>query len=107
MYCTHCGKEVASEAFYCPSCGGRQPGNISQRTLVRPLEGRKLGGVCLAFAKYLVVDPTLVRVIWVLLTVTPPGVGLLAYIISWILIPAEEPAPARDSAIQVQSPQAN
>jgi phage shock protein C len=107
MYCTHCGKEVLAEAFYCPSCGGRQPGNISHRTLVRPLEGRKVGGVCLAFAKYLVVDPTLVRVICLVLAVTPPGVGLLAYAISWIVIPGEEPAPAGEPAIQVQSPGTN
>jgi len=103
MYCTHCGKEVLAEALFCPICGGRQPGNISQRILVRPLEGRKLGGVCLAFAKYLVVDPTLVRVIWLVLTVTPPGVGLLAYIISWIVIPGEAPAPAHESAMPVPS----
>jgi len=100
MYCTHCGKKVLAEALYCPACGGRQPGNISHRTLVRPLEGRKLGGVCLAFAKYLVVDPTLVRVIWLVLTVTPPGIGLLAYAISWVLIPGEAPAPVGEPAIQ-------
>ncbi len=102
MYCTHCGKEVSPEALYCAQCGGRQPGNISHRTLIRPLEGRKLGGVCLAFAKYLTVDPTLIRVIWLVLTVTPPGVGLVAYIISWIVIPGEAPAPAGEPAIQVQ-----
>ena len=104
MYCTHCGKEVLAEALFCPICGGRQPGNVTQRTLVRPLQGRKLGGVCLAFGKYLNVDPTLVRIIWLVLTVTPPGIGLLAYIISWIVIPGEEPAPAGEPAIQVHSP---
>lgn len=103
MYCTHCGKEVPAEALFCASCGGRQPGNVTNRTMVRPLQGRKLGGVCLAFAKYLNVDPTLVRIIMLVLTVTPPGVGLVVYVISWIVIPGEAPAPAGEPAVQVQS----
>ena len=94
MYCTHCGKEVLAEALYCPNCGGRQPGNVTQRSLVRPLQGRKVAGVCLAFAKYLNMDPALVRVVWLLVTVMPPLPGLLAYLIAWMVIPGEEPVPA-------------
>lgn len=93
MFCTHCGKDVAAEAMFCPNCGGRQPGNVAHRKLERPYQGRKIAGVCLAFGNYLNVDPTLVRIVWLVLTFVPPSPGVIAYIIAWIVIPNEETAP--------------
>jgi phage shock protein C len=104
MFCTHCGKDVAAEAGFCPNCGGRQPGNVTQRKLVRPLQGRKVAGVCLGLAHYLNVDPTLVRIVWLVLTFVPPTPGLIAYIIAWIVIPNEEVAPVTQTAPQATSP---
>ena len=105
MYCTHCGKEVAGEAAFCPSCGGRQPGTATQRQLMRPLEGRKIAGVCLGFAHYLRVDPALVRIIWVIAALLPPFPAVLAYVICWIVMPNEEAAvtaPAQATSTQTQ-----
>ena len=51
---------------------------------------RMLAGVCGGMADYLGLDPVLVRVLWVVITLTF-GVGLLAYILLWLLAP-EEPA---------------
>ena len=97
MYCSHCGVQVAAHAAFCASCGGAQPGNVSNRRLVRPTVGRKLGGVCLAIANYLNVEITLVRVIAVLAMLIPPFPAVLVYIICWVVIPSEEnvvqPAP--------------
>lgn len=45
-----------------------------------------LGGVCFGLADYLNIDPTIVRIAWVLFTAVG-GAGLLAYIICWIIIP--------------------
>ena len=60
------------------------------KRLVRPKKGRKIAGVCLAFANYLNIDVTVVRLVWILLLL-PGGVpGLLPYIISWIMIPSEK-----------------
>lgn len=39
----------------------------NSKKLVRPLEGRKVSGVCLAFAEYFGMDVTLVRIIWALI----------------------------------------
>lgn len=50
---------------------------------------RVLGGVCEGFGKYFNIDPVLVRLLW-LLAVLGLGVGVLAYIICWIIIPVEE-----------------
>ena len=45
-----------------------------------------IGGVCGGLAEYFDVDPTLVRLIAVLLIFTAGG-GVLAYLVLWIIIP--------------------
>ncbi len=58
------------------------------KKLYRKKEGRKLLGVCAGMADYLNVDPTIVRVIWIILSITG-GLGLLAYFICAFIIPEE------------------
>ena len=48
----------------------------------------KLDGVCAGIAKYIGIDTTLVRLIWVVFTLFG-GSGILAYIICALLIPRE------------------
>ena len=55
-------------------------------TLVRPKQGRILGGVALAIANRFGWDVTIVRVLTTV-AVLFTGVGLLLYIILWIVIP--------------------
>lgn len=45
-----------------------------------------VAGICAGLAEYFEVDPTIVRVIFVLLTV-PHGAGLLIYLIMWVIVP--------------------
>ena len=47
---------------------------------------RKLCGVCGEIAEYLNIDPTIVRLIWLLLVLCA-GTGMLAYIIAAIIMP--------------------
>jgi phage shock protein C len=50
----------------------------------------KIAGVCAGFARYFGVDVTLIRVLWVVLTVFPmPLFGLVSYIVAWIVMPKE------------------
>ena len=56
--------------------------------LQRPTKGRVLAGVCLAIAKQYRLDVTVVRIVMVALTITG-GVGLIAYIAGWLLIPLD------------------
>lgn len=48
-----------------------------------------LGGVCAGIAEYFNVDPVLVRLLWVILTLISMGAGILVYIIAWIIVPEE------------------
>ena len=56
-----------------------------QKKLYRSKSDRKLAGVCGGVAAYLNIDPTVVRVIWALLSIS--GAGILAYIICALIIP--------------------
>ena len=57
------------------------------KKLYRSTTNRMLGGVCAGLAEYFNVDPTLVRVIAVLLFLIPAIPALLSYLVIWALIP--------------------
>ncbi len=47
-----------------------------------------LGGVCSGLANYLKIDPTIVRILFTLITLGGFGSGFLLYIILWVVLPA-------------------
>ncbi|WP_051949814.1 PspC domain-containing protein [Thermotoga neapolitana] len=57
--------------------------------LKRSKKNRIIAGVCGGIAEYFGVDPTLVRLIWVLITLAW-GAGLLLYIVAWLIMPEEK-----------------
>jgi len=65
-----------------------------EKRLHRSQSDRMIWGVCGGLAKYLDVDPSVIRVITVLL-VFASGIGLLAYIIMTIMVPLEGSKPAQ------------
>jgi phage shock protein C len=67
----------------------RDSWDMSTTTLSRPREGRMIAGVCAGLARRFGLDPTLVRVLFVLSTLLP-GPQVLAYIILWIVMPSEK-----------------
>jgi len=60
------------------------------KRLYRPKTERLLGGVCSGIGYYFDIDPNLIRIVWVVLTLLSIGVGVIAYLIAWLLIPEEE-----------------
>jgi phage shock protein C len=57
------------------------------KRLYRLKNQRILGGVCGGIGEYFDVDPTVIRIVWAVLTLL--SVGIIAYIIAWIIIPEE------------------
>jgi phage shock protein C len=113
MYCTHCGIQIGDDARYCQNCGtltsrgastgastGARP--AAARALSRSREGAKIAGVCAGVARYFGLEVSLVRILWIVLTIYPPGVGLLAYIICWIVMP-RDPLPPHAAMDTVSS----
>ena len=56
------------------------------KRLYKSATDKKLDGVCAGIAEYFDIDPTLVRLAWILFTALG-GSGLIAYIIAAIVIP--------------------
>jgi phage shock protein PspC (stress-responsive transcriptional regulator) len=61
------------------------------RRLTRSVTDKKIAGVCGGLAEYFTVDPTLVRVVWAVLSIVPGAIvlGVLAYLVAWFIMPAE------------------
>ncbi len=59
------------------------------RKLVRSRTDRMLCGVCGGIGDYLHIDPTLVRLIWVLCSLAGCGMGLIIYIVAAIIMPED------------------
>jgi phage shock protein C len=103
MFCTKCGIQLEERDRFCSQCGtatgqGMQqaPGTVYNR-LSRPREDRKIAGVCAGMARYFGVDVTLIRILAVALAVWPVGVGIIIYIVCWVVMPNDPyllPAPA-------------
>jgi phage shock protein C len=56
------------------------------KRLFRSRTDKKLAGVCGGLAEYFGIDPTLVRLAWVLVAAFA-GAGILAYIVAALIIP--------------------
>ena len=48
---------------------------------------RKIGGVCGGLGEYFDKDPTLFRILFILIILFSFGVGVLAYLAMWLVIP--------------------
>ena len=57
------------------------------KRLFKSNHDKMLNGVCGGIAEYFDIDPTLVRLIWILFTACSLGSGIIAYIIAAIVMP--------------------
>ncbi len=89
------------------------------RPLYRSVADRKIGGVAAGTAAYFDIDPSISRVLWLLLAIFTGGIFVIVYIVMWAIVP-EEPwqpavaapaeaasAPAADSAGEVDGADAS
>lgn len=104
MYCPHCNNEIAEHSNYCWNCGARQAPRATAtasafrgKRLTRSATDVKIAGVCAGFAEYFDMDPTVVRLLWAILTILPVPIfpGVIGYAVAWIVMPvAPLPLPA-------------
>ncbi len=62
--------------------------NNSYRRLTRSTSDRRIAGVCGGIAKYLNIDPTVVRIL-LLISIFFGLIGIWAYLIVWIAAPED------------------
>ncbi len=98
--CTKCGKAVCPEEavvingkLYCKECAEKvKEEEAHPKKLHKSVRNRMLGGVCGGIGEYLNIDPTVVRIIFVLLIFIPRGalIVFLLYLLLWIIMPEGE-----------------
>lgn len=52
-------------------------------------DDKMIGGVCAGLAEYLDIDPTIVRIVWVLMVLFA-GFGIPLYVILWLIMPKQQ-----------------
>src|SRR5712671_3659083 len=95
MFCTQCGKPVDPSSRFCPGCGATisaapppPPGVYpNPNQLTRPRYNRMIAGVCAGFALHYGWDLNLVRILTVVIAFFSGGLGLVAYLAAWVIIP--------------------
>lgn len=60
---------------------------INGKRLFRSRKNKMIAGVCAGLGEYFGIDPTIVRLVWVLFTFFSFGAGVLAYVVAWVIIP--------------------
>jgi len=97
MVCANCGKQIAENSNFCYFCGSRQyvsaagpgamPRPMGERRLYRSTTNKSIAGVLGGFAEYLDLDPTVLRVVYVLVTFfTGIFFGVVAYLVAWLVM---------------------
>ncbi len=71
-----------------------------QKKLYRSERDRMIAGVCGGLAEYFDVDPVIVRLLWVAVTIFV-GAGILLYIIACIIVPNESDVTPKKKVVTV------
>ncbi len=75
------------------SGGYSEKTKTSRGRLYRDTSDKFIGGVCSGIAAYLNVDPAIVRILFAIVTFGGFGIGFLAYILMWMILPAKDIEP--------------
>src|SRR5262245_47209300 len=92
MFCTQCGVELHDDDCFCSRCGTRtgvgRPAAAPQK-LMLDKRNKKIAGAGAGFARYFDVDVNLVRIIWLVIAICTGGMGFIAYLGAWLILPSD------------------
>ena len=100
--CGGSGRSTVELSGRCPGAGREAPPeevqsamndihqSLARNGLVRPRDGRVLGGVCAGLGQRFGLTPWTARLLFVLVLMLLPGSQILIYPVLWILMPSED-----------------
>lgn len=74
------------------------------KRLYRSHSEHVIAGVCAGIGEYADIDPTIIRLVWVVLTLLSLGVGVIAYAIAWIIVPEGQNEPGSNPEQKTTAP---
>src|SRR6476469_7605475 len=80
--------QLGGESRQESSSGYQKTESAPRGRLYRDESDKLLGGVCAGLANYLRMDPTIVRILFAIITFGGFGAGFLIYILLWIILPS-------------------
>lgn len=60
---------------------------VYMKRLYRSRKEQMLGGICGGLGEHLDVDPSIIRLVWLVVTLLSLGTGIIVYLAAWIIIP--------------------
>jgi phage shock protein C len=75
-----------------------------EKKLKRSRTDSMIAGVCGGLGEYFGMDPTVVRLVFVLLALLG-GHGLLVYLILWVVMPRQQPEPTTNAITTIEGEQ--
>jgi len=67
------------------------------KVLRRSITDKKLFGICGGAGEYFDIDPTIIRIIYVIFTMLSGGAGILIYLLMYLVIPEGQPQQEHNS----------
>src|SRR4051794_17079330 len=81
--------QLSGEGTKEQSSGYQRAESAPRGRLYRDESDKLLGGVCAGLANYLRMDPSIVRILFAIITFGGFGAGVLIYILLWIILPSQ------------------
>lgn len=77
----------SEQATFSDNANPETRGEKRKKRLYRDTENRMLGGVCSGMSIYFNTDPTLIRIIFIVLVFLGVGISIVVYLILWVVVP--------------------
>lgn len=62
----------------------------TNKKLFRSVEHRKIAGVCAGLGEYLNIDPTIIRILWLIFVFTSFGIAIIIYLLFSVVVPEKQ-----------------